>query len=184
MKTIGERIKTIRKQKGLSQELLSERAGINLRTIQRIEKNETTPRGNTLQMLCQALDVPIDSLIEYGKTEDRNYLAWFHLSAIAGLFIPAGQILLPFILWITNRDKTKDLYEQGANMISFQIWWTAFIYLQVFFNLFFHYQQLLMFLYFAGMGTFCLAYPLFISIRIFKGKPIKLFYPKLIPLIR
>lgn len=184
METIGERIKTIRKQKGLSQELLSERAGINLRTIQRIEKNETTPRGNTLQMLCQTLDVPIDSLIEYGKEEDRDYIAWFHLSPIAGLFIPAGQILLPFILWITKRDKIKNLHEQGINMINFQIWWTAFLYLLIFSNYFFQFMSLLMFFYIAGMGLFCLIYPLIVAIRIFKGRPIKLFYPKLIPIIR
>lgn len=74
MESLGERIAIIRKQKGLSQEALSERAGINLRTLQRIEKNETAPRGNTMQMLCSALNVPIEELVDYGKQDDRSFL--------------------------------------------------------------------------------------------------------------
>lgn len=184
METIGERIKAIRKQRGLSQESLSEQAGINLRTIQRIEKNETTPRGNTLQLLCQALEVPVDSIIEYEKEENINYLICLHLSPIAGLFIPIGQILLPFILWITNRDRIKDVDNQGKNIINFQIWWTAFIYLLVILNFSFHNLVILMFLYIIGHGVFCIVFPLFNVIRIYKGAKIRNFYPRLIPIIR
>jgi len=57
METIGEKILEIRKQKGLTQEELADRAKINLRTVQRIEKNETEPRGNTLKMLCNVLEL-------------------------------------------------------------------------------------------------------------------------------
>lgn len=184
METIGERIKAIRKQRGLSQESLSEQAGINLRTIQRIEKNETTPRGNTLQLLCQALDVPVDSIIEYEKEENINFMICLHLSPIAGLFIPIGQILLPFILWITNRDRIKNVDNQGKNIINFQIWWTAFIYLQVLLNFFFHYFGIVSFLYIVCHGAFCIVFPVLNVIRIYKGGKIRNFYPKLIPIIR
>ena len=42
---LGLRIKELRKQKGMSQEFLSEESGLSLRTIQRIENGESSPRG-------------------------------------------------------------------------------------------------------------------------------------------
>jgi len=55
MNSIGQKILEIRKRKGLSQEALSDLAKINLRTLQRIEKGETEPQGNTLRNLCNVL---------------------------------------------------------------------------------------------------------------------------------
>ena len=51
-----------RKRLGLSQEELAEAAQLNLRTIQRLEKGETLPRGFTLQALAHALALPIETL--------------------------------------------------------------------------------------------------------------------------
>ena len=59
----AERILTIRKSKGFSQELLAEQSGVSLRTIQRVEQGETVPRGHTMQALATALDVPLDALL-------------------------------------------------------------------------------------------------------------------------
>lgn len=57
-----ERIATLRKSKGLSQEVLAEQSGVSLRTIQRMEQGDTVPRGHTLQALATALGVPLDAL--------------------------------------------------------------------------------------------------------------------------
>jgi transcriptional regulator with XRE-family HTH domain len=46
---LAERVKELRNRKGISQELLAEQSGLSLRTIQRIENNETVPRGETLK---------------------------------------------------------------------------------------------------------------------------------------
>jgi transcriptional regulator with XRE-family HTH domain len=59
MKSLGEKIKGARKSKHLTQEELSELSKINLRTIQRIENDENTPRGQTLNLICNALDLNI-----------------------------------------------------------------------------------------------------------------------------
>ena len=45
MEEIGEKIREVRKKKGLSQEALAELAEVNLRTIQRIENNESKPHA-------------------------------------------------------------------------------------------------------------------------------------------
>lgn len=57
MSTIGQKIYESRKAKGLTQEELAGLSKVNLRTIQRIENNENTPRGSTLNILCEVLQI-------------------------------------------------------------------------------------------------------------------------------
>ncbi|MBC8155587.1 MAG: helix-turn-helix transcriptional regulator [Bacteroidetes bacterium] len=44
-----------RKEKGLTQEELAERACVTIRTIQRLENGENTPRSHTLKAVVDAL---------------------------------------------------------------------------------------------------------------------------------
>ena len=126
MNEIGNKIKEVRKRKGFSQEELAEASKVNLRTIQRIENNENEPRGKTLNLICEVLELNAEDLLDYGKQIDKNYLIYFHLSVLSGLIIPMGNIILPFILWITKKDKIIDLKDVGANLLNFQIVWTFF----------------------------------------------------------
>ena len=70
MKQLGFKIKELRQNKGLSQEELSELSKVSLRTIQRIEKNTNAPSGKTLNLICEALHVNLEDLMEYGKTKE------------------------------------------------------------------------------------------------------------------
>lgn len=131
MNTVGTKIKEIRLKKGMSQEELATESQVSLRTIQRIEKNENEPRGKTLQLICETLDINIEELLDYGKHEDQQFMMFFHLSVLAGVFIPIGNIILPLILWLTKKDKTQGLQEIGARLLNFQILFTAFYFLAV-----------------------------------------------------
>ena len=51
MSIIGKIICEARKSKGQTQEELAELSKVNLRTIQRIENNESVPRGKTLYLI-------------------------------------------------------------------------------------------------------------------------------------
>src|SRR5690606_11948745 len=124
MKTIGQKIAEIRKQKGLSQEELSENSKVSLRTIQRIEKDETDPRGATLKAVCDALKINIEDILDYGKHEDKTYLIFLHLTVLVFWVIPFGNIILPLILWLNKKDKIVDVGIQGANILNFQIVWS------------------------------------------------------------
>lgn len=53
---LGIKISSLRKQKGFTQEELVERCNINVRTLQRIENGEVTPRSYTLKTILSALD--------------------------------------------------------------------------------------------------------------------------------
>lgn len=56
---IGERVKEIRLQQGLTQTELSEKCGMTVRTIQRIENHEVSPSLHSLKMLSNALQIPL-----------------------------------------------------------------------------------------------------------------------------
>ncbi|WP_146035300.1 helix-turn-helix domain-containing protein, partial [Formosa algae] len=79
------KIKDLRNRKGFSQEQLAEESKISLRTVQRIEKGESIPRGDTLIKLTQALGVTPDDLLEWTDIEDKGYLTLLNLSALTGL---------------------------------------------------------------------------------------------------
>jgi len=53
---LGRKIAELRKAKGLTQEELVERCGLNVRTVQRIEAGEVTPRTYTVRVIFEALD--------------------------------------------------------------------------------------------------------------------------------
>jgi transcriptional regulator with XRE-family HTH domain len=128
METIGQKISEIRKRKGLSQESLSDLAKINLRTLQRIEKGETEPLGNTLKNLCNVLEINIEDILDYGKVQDNKFLLLFYISVMSFLIIPLGNLLVPMILWMTKRDKIIDLNKKGIFVLKFQLVWTVFFY--------------------------------------------------------
>ena len=187
MITIGEKIKEIRKKKGLSQEELAESAKINLRTIQRIENNESEPRGKTLHLICKVLDVNAEDILDYGKHSDKNYLVIFHLSVLAFLVIPVGNIILPLILWMNKKEKIVGLKEIGANLLNFQIVWSILTFLSVTLFAFFkimHYGSYQILIYvFIGLYVLNIVLPIVFAIRASKGK-IGAFYPNIIKLIK
>jgi transcriptional regulator with XRE-family HTH domain len=92
---ISSSIKEIRINKKISQEELSERSGLSLRTIQRLENGESVPRGDTLKRLTNALELPANyfnsSVFERKHNADNRKLfviPWF----IIGFFIICGSI--------------------------------------------------------------------------------------------
>jgi transcriptional regulator with XRE-family HTH domain len=118
------RLKELRNQKGLSQEVLADESSLSLRTIQRIENGETNPTGDTLQRLSNAMNVNPDELIDWSIKEDNKYLTFLNLSALTFLFFPMLGILVPFILWSSKKGKIKNINKLGKDLINFEITWT------------------------------------------------------------
>jgi len=126
--TLGSQIEKLRKRQGFSQEVLAEETGLNLRTIQRIENNETVPRADSLKRITDALKVTPDELIDYSLIDDKSYLKILNISALGFLFFPLLGIILPLIFWIMKRDKIKDVDFIGKKILNFQITWTIVLF--------------------------------------------------------
>src|SRR6185436_12702704 len=69
---LGKKISELRKAKGLTQEELVEKCNINVRTIQRIETGEVTPRMYTIKTILAALDHNLDALSEEGQEQHES----------------------------------------------------------------------------------------------------------------
>lgn len=60
---LGQKISELRKSKGLTQEELVEQCNISVRTIQRIEAGEVTPRSYTIKIILSALDYDLQQMV-------------------------------------------------------------------------------------------------------------------------
>lgn len=127
--TLAERVKELRNRKGFSQERLAEESKLSLRTIQRIENNESVPRGDTLERLAIALGTSPDEIVDWKIQEDSNYLTLMSLSAFSFLLFPILGIVIPLVLWIFKKDKIKGVNELGVSILNFQMTWVLLLFL-------------------------------------------------------
>lgn len=132
------KLKQIREQQNLTQEELSEKSGISVRTIQRIESG-TEPKGHTLKTLSKTLEISVDDLLnkkvevlvedttekslKNSEIESQiNYqkVKMINLSSVLFVLLPPLNILVPLILSYSLKQKNQ-LTKQ---IISLQILWT------------------------------------------------------------
>ncbi len=116
---MNSKVKLLREQKNLTQTELAEKAGLSLRTIQRIESGQSL-KGFTLKAIARTLETEPENLIS--KEEDKTSIdraKLINLSALAGLIIPFGGIILPAILTYRTQDSVNR--ELGKSVIGVQI---------------------------------------------------------------
>ncbi|HHX87521.1 MAG TPA: DUF4870 domain-containing protein [Firmicutes bacterium] len=62
----------------------------------------------------------MDKLLPLSQ-EEKTFGMLVHLSALAGYFIPAGNIFGPLIVWLIKKDQLPYVDQQGKEAINFQI---------------------------------------------------------------
>ncbi|EMR01336.1 helix-turn-helix domain-containing protein [Cesiribacter andamanensis] len=116
MITLGQRIYEGRKAKGLSQEELADRSKVNLRTIQRLENNENTPRGSTLSLLCNVLELDVQEL---QTTELPNKPMVWHGHLLKVFFLALLNLGMMAIIGYLTLDSAATLNSRvGALLLS------------------------------------------------------------------
>ncbi len=80
---LGNTIQELRQHKKWTQEELVEKCNLNVRTLQRIEAGEVTPRDFTIRSILSALDYNIESIEK--NLESRSTLRWLQLGWIFGI---------------------------------------------------------------------------------------------------
>jgi len=133
MSHLGQQIIQARKNRGISQEQLADSSKINLRTLQRIEKGQTNPHGDTLKRISEALGIPLIDMINKGLKEDYGYIKAMHFAALIFILLPLGNILSPLIFWLVKKNQIKDLSYFAKKLLNFQITWSVFVYLPIIF---------------------------------------------------
>ncbi|WP_207508273.1 helix-turn-helix domain-containing protein [Telluribacter humicola] len=126
--TLANRISSLRKSRGLSQEELAERSSISLRTLQRIESGTTQPRGHTLRLLAESLDTSAEDLQAYTSSQDKTFLHIMNLASLAFWLFPLANLLLPWVLWMMKKDTVDGAEQLGRRILTFQLAWSILTY--------------------------------------------------------
>lgn len=132
------KLKSIREKQNLTQEELSEKSGISVRTIQRIEAG-ADPKGYTLRVLSEKLGVQEMELLNKQPaaetTEEENQyplqaaapvvmnisvIKLINLSSIPFIVLPPLNILVPLVLVFATKQKNP----LTRQIISIQMMWT------------------------------------------------------------
>jgi transcriptional regulator with XRE-family HTH domain len=127
--TLGTKLSSHRRNLGISQEALAEMSGISIRTIQRIEKDISSPRPHTLKVLANSLDIEIDSLspIKLHQKElsrkEISLLKLMNLSSLCFILLPFGNIFMPLVVLLKNKQH-PEISEPGKKIISVQLIWS------------------------------------------------------------
>lgn len=130
------KLKQLREQKNITQEELSEKSGISVRTIQRIESG-IDPKGHTLKTLSRTLgilendllDLPAEiepiteeqpKILQSENTVDFAKVKLVNLSSILFIVLPPLNIIVPLVLSHILKQRNP-LTKQ---IVSLQILWT------------------------------------------------------------
>ena len=70
---LGERLKELRTGLNYSQKELSEKTGLTLRTIQRIENNEVKPSLYSLKVIGEALKTDVSDFVKKSDTKPYEF---------------------------------------------------------------------------------------------------------------
>jgi transcriptional regulator with XRE-family HTH domain len=94
---LGKKISELRKAKGLTQEELVEKCNLNVRTIQRIEAGEVTPRTFTIKALFEALEYRWESQQLEDSTIAQKVPAYLYVAlgaAVVYFFLSIFEIVI------------------------------------------------------------------------------------------
>lgn len=123
--SLSENLIYQRKLKGYTQEELSGKTTVGVRTIQRIEKGEVEPHLQTVKLLAAGLDIEVDELLVLEDPNEevieRKWMLLIHGSPFFGLIIPLANILFPLFIWISKADDNKIYDEHGRAVVNFHI---------------------------------------------------------------
>lgn len=121
--TLSENLIYQRKLKGYTQEDLSAKTTVGVRTIQRIEKGDVQPHVQTVKLLAVGLDVAVEDLIVLDnpneETIQRKWMLLLHATPFVGLIIPFANILFPLFIWIHKAEDNKMYDVHGRAVINF-----------------------------------------------------------------
>lgn len=132
---LGKKIAELRQQRNLTQEELVEACNVSVRTIQRIESGEVTPRTSTVKILLSALNADFESfneMITSNRTENdlKNIENTLQVAWISGIV----YFVLGFLDAVLEYDRIENHYEvsnimlYGSVKILYLVAYSGFIY--------------------------------------------------------
>ncbi|MGV8079099.1 MAG: helix-turn-helix domain-containing protein [Syntrophales bacterium] len=129
---IGKRIRSIRKERGITLEQLAQQVGFTKGYLSKVEKSSKSPPVSTLGMIARSLGVTISALlgeennttpISIVRRDERPIIArggtafGYSYEAVAHKF--PNKIMEPFVLTLPDNPKKKTMYRHEGHEILF-----------------------------------------------------------------
>lgn len=108
---------------------------------------------------------------------ERNWAMFCHLSAFAGFFFPFGGIIGPMVCWLSRKDESAWVDENGKSSMNFQL--SILLYMVLAVPLVFIIIGIPIIVFLAVLEIICIAIA---GVRASKGERYK--YPLVIPFIQ
>ena len=117
---LGKKIADSRKIKGLTQEELVAKCNLSVRTLQRIETGETTPRIYTIKLIFEVLELDFESLIKTSNIDNtlsnkswiEQFYNLFNLKTLSTKKVLILSLLILAIIFglftIVSKNKNQD----------------------------------------------------------------------------
>jgi len=116
---LGNTIANLRKQKGLTQEELALRCGLNVKSVQSLESGSVTTRSATIKLLAEELDFEFNDKID---DDSKFWLITLHLSNFFCI------VVIPLVIWAWKKDEDPEIDKQGKDVINFQLSMTIYLF--------------------------------------------------------
>lgn len=113
---IPEKIKHARQQKGLTQSNLAELSGLSLRSIQRIENGEVTPRAYSMNKISE--------ILELQKSKSEEEVRKQKSSISKKLILSIGSLIILFLSALAFLSQSADFPENDFEM---QVYWIVVV---------------------------------------------------------
>lgn len=110
-KIVGDRIRILRTEKGLSQEELAHRAGVSTSHIGKLERGEKNPSLSSIEKITNALGITLEDLFKYiqpSSGENDNTTLSLLINKLATLSIEKQRLML------THLDSLFELMDHKA----------------------------------------------------------------------
>ncbi len=118
------KLKKNREKLNLTQEELSDKSGISIRTIQRIESGNE-PKGQTLKILAKTFGIKENELLEKEEAQieiNSTLIKIINLSSLPFTIIPPANIIIPLVIMFAK----KQFNPLAKQIVSIQILWLIF----------------------------------------------------------
>lgn len=130
---LHQKIVLARKNKGLTQEELAAGTNVTVRTIQRIESGESSPRSYTLKAIAKELDISFEELASSNDSapatpvttaaDEKHFLQMHCLACFSYLVIPFVHFLVPAWFLKKSGAQTAAVTAFARQTIKTQVYW-------------------------------------------------------------
>ena len=133
---IGNRIKELRKSKGLTQKQLAEKVDVNAVTITRYENDDREPNLGTLQLIAETLNVTVNELlkdtdeskkmhqtIDFASKAAEEYLEKISKDAFNGIkYLAVYASLEDELSMLSNNDEVISLLDKLSIDLEYELY--------------------------------------------------------------